>query len=699
MQVEKSTLFSIAPTHPYDFYTTSLRNPQATIRQMGVPVDLEVREMEVNTEEINTDNKSVQVCFGDDTQFYKLIEEMKLRRKGNTNGEGKSGAGEVTNISSTVQTESRSTQLAEDIAANAGSVGSSTLSAFLQRTSSLCEAILSEERQNELGDRGVGSESKTDTRGLLEPSSSWTTMGQDRGKGENELIRSRLTTAVRFSCLQPHILLAVHPYPLREEDAELDLRANKGLISLWDVIASPGCPYLLLECSSQPSCATFSNAQSHLVVAGTYDGALHLWDLREASSLHQDKDSLDLKITKGIRKPSYSTYLCLSISTDTDEFGDEVQHTAGVVQIEPLGEVSYGDRSLGASSSQFVSLDEKGTLVFWVASEAPSRVGETENLKRSPWGRVLLNATKQVNTQYLLNHDLRTDSTSISSSNKNLLWLQTDYSVTSLLLPEVICCPVVGDSATVLVGMWKGELVKAMRIGEPAAPRVLQRTTESGFAHITCISVRSTPLRSNRSTTDTPSTTNSSQKDEPPLILVGREDGTVDLFQLDILFPLLTWDIATICNDNRGKANNVNNVKSNQIALVRWIEIRGQPDVSFAVLTDRGTLLKFDLLKNLYRPEQIESIEWKGKIRPSEVDLSILQSRLDACRIAVCNRKDTSLSLKFRKLNTPAWFRKENDECNNEKNLREKLAHAISPILMAGSKNSVERSDRNENKK
>ena len=98
----------------------------------------------------------------------------------------------------------------------------------------------------------------------------------------------RSTSKVRFSHLQTHMLLALHPYPVGDE-ADADLRANKGLLSLWDTVANAGAPSLLLECPGQPSCCSFSATQAHIVVAGTIDGSLHLWDLREPASLHLDK--------------------------------------------------------------------------------------------------------------------------------------------------------------------------------------------------------------------------------------------------------------------------------------------------------------------------------------------------------------------------------------------------------------------------
>jgi hypothetical protein len=178
--------------------------------------------------------------------------------------------------------------------------------------------------------------------------------------------------------------------------------------------------------------------QAHFLLAGTLEGSLHLWDLREDSSLHKDRsafvafvlsrfharhtagrtqswlllalaavglclhcitlliasvvclpcrDALDLRISRGIRKPCYSTslpFLSLlggsggSAGSAQDNADEEFQHSAPVVAVEalspfaqhPLGSAGGGG-SAGAGSvvSQFVSIDEAGLVIFWVTSE------------------------------------------------------------------------------------------------------------------------------------------------------------------------------------------------------------------------------------------------------------------------------------------------------------------------------------------
>jgi hypothetical protein len=102
------------------------------------------------------------------------------------------------------------------------------------------------------------------------------------------------------------------------------------------------------------------------------------------------RDALDLRISRGIRKPCYSTslpFLSLlgggaggSAGSAQDNGDEEFQHSAPVVAVEalspfaqhPLGGAGGGAGGAGGAGSvvsQFVSIDEAGLVIFWVTSE------------------------------------------------------------------------------------------------------------------------------------------------------------------------------------------------------------------------------------------------------------------------------------------------------------------------------------------
>ena len=69
----------------------------------------------------------------------------------------------------------------------------------------------------------------------------------------------------------------------------------------------PGAPSVVLEASGQPTCCNFSGtlsilkpcscflrrffsaSQTYIVVGGTEEGTVHLWDLRESNTLHSNR--------------------------------------------------------------------------------------------------------------------------------------------------------------------------------------------------------------------------------------------------------------------------------------------------------------------------------------------------------------------------------------------------------------------------
>ena len=58
-------------------------------------------------------------------------------------------------------------------------------------------------------------------------------------------------------------------------------------------------------CSSQPRCCCFSPVKPYLLFGGMVDGSITMWDLREASSIHQ---SIELNNeTYSLRYPTYDT--------------------------------------------------------------------------------------------------------------------------------------------------------------------------------------------------------------------------------------------------------------------------------------------------------------------------------------------------------------------------------------------------------
>lgn len=203
MKVERATFLNILPSTKYDLYLNEIRSADAALKQMGVPTDLEIREIEVNTDEILTADKEVQFCDGDDTKFLNTLSAIKQKKR-------KTGA-ETKDVG--IQDTHRETQERHD----AGS--GSQLSEFLRKSSLAIENLLTESRQQKASSKPEDRDFK-----MLSDKLPWKEAGRDGKNGANELLRNRTTSLIKFSEYQTDVFLTVHPFS--DADSE-DLRPFK----------------------------------------------------------------------------------------------------------------------------------------------------------------------------------------------------------------------------------------------------------------------------------------------------------------------------------------------------------------------------------------------------------------------------------------------------------------------------------------
>lgn len=203
LKLERATVINIPPSTKYDLYLSELRSTASTLRQVGVPNDLEHRDVDVNTEEIVTMDKEVQFCDGDDTRFFNTLQKIETKKKASKASMG---------VDLLMQ---------EDTATVSDTSTGARLSEFVRRSSLIMETILTEQES----DRKGTSSSSRDQK-LLSESMPWERMGRDAKNGGNELLRSRECSLICFSSFQSNVMLGIHPYPVGN-DADSDLRPYK----------------------------------------------------------------------------------------------------------------------------------------------------------------------------------------------------------------------------------------------------------------------------------------------------------------------------------------------------------------------------------------------------------------------------------------------------------------------------------------
>lgn len=72
--------------------------------------------------------------------------------------------------------------------------------------------------------------------------------------------------------------MTAHPQPSPNSDHN-DPKPLKGLYGIWN-INTTNVPVYYLEGTGIPTCCCFSSTQSFIVIAGTSEGSILLWDLR-----------------------------------------------------------------------------------------------------------------------------------------------------------------------------------------------------------------------------------------------------------------------------------------------------------------------------------------------------------------------------------------------------------------------------------
>lgn len=133
----------------------------------------------------------------------------------------------------------------------------------------------------------------------------------------------------------------------------------------------------------------------------------------------------------------------------------------------------------------------------------------------------------------------------------------------------------------------------------------------------------------------------------PRLLLVGRKDGSVDLFRMDQEHPIQTWQLNS---DEEDK----------QVIHLRWSE--GKSLSFFAVLSS-GEVVAFDLLREMYKPVQFGRISKFSAITTKDlVFLSKGRADSDPCNLVFIDVKNrvcsAQVSLPFDRTENDSDFAK-----------------------------------------
>ncbi|XP_010084997.1 PREDICTED: WD repeat-containing protein 60 [Pterocles gutturalis] len=357
-------------------------------------------------------------------------------------------------------------------------------------------------------------------------------------------LHDRKISCLCVSQVQRQMLLSVHGVP---EKAGIGLLNRKSIICVWN-IWQPSSPQKVLICDSEVICCCFSPNKATLVFAGTIDGSLLVWDLREDSRMHPHMMINEVDWT--FRVPTFSTDGILNL----------VNHTSPILAVEPVSASLYTDQNCGLSSlsyqeemsgppCQIASMDENGILNMWVVVELQKvdLAGSQTDLGLIPGGKVKLVHSSTMELNSLFPKDVRqrtpqTPSIKFLSSNPNHFVVGTNIGLVS----------------------------HGTRHNLKVLPKLF-RPQERGLRSISINAIDFFPFGK-------------------PLFLVGCSDGSIRLHQMTSEYPLMQWNDST-----NGQA----------IVALQWALTR--PAVFF-VLDASSNIYIWDLLENDLLPVAKQNI-------------------------------------------------------------------------------------------
>lgn len=705
---EKIVQLNILPGTNYDIYLRHLRAQPPTIKQSGTPFGEDRRDVEINTEDIITFDKEMQFSYGDDTSLLNVMKVVQNRKKNRSLSHPESVKGqqlsvlEEAGVIHTTSTGKGNILGMSSTRQSTTAVGvSSRLSTFLQRSSQLAITIIEEnvmkKLEKELKRKGASNEFC-----LFSPEYDWVKLGTTADAGENAFLMTRNTSCVRFSTIQPHFVMTAHPYPTGVDTD--DLKPSKGLCCLWD-LSDPGQPSWLLACAGQVSCCCPSSSQTFIVVAGTAEGVVNVWDMRESASYHKDKDSIDMNIPKGIRKPCYSTAHLLVSLKDTDL---SQIHCYGITQIESLTTGSGSTSGTSDVNSQFASIDYSGLVILWLTTQDISRVDDnlinTSNTSRStsvsggerfdldmglsPWSTVRLvrnrvlrltnNIPSIFNIGNYSNFSSGNNNTLTSISNKKTINNTNNNTNTNFTnanngsisnsciglpyLPYLSTIP--NDSSLFLINSYDEKVYKLVRYGDAIQPKIYDRAMDRSLevdddeeefkAELDGGDIMASGTSNNsifndkcfRSEVTAISASRTLSSIPIYFILIGRSDGIVDLFKSDEGTPIQSWNMGAYIE---GYNENTYANGKLKVVMLKWISQRWS---SFLVVTTSGFCYYFDLLKDTSKPILSESLKLddSSKLTSSHIHLSETRAGSTSIYLSVAYDTDGIGEVKFRRL-------------------------------------------------
>lgn len=284
--------------------------------------------------------------------------------------------------------------------------------------------------------------------------------------GLPKLLQQRSVAALAFSEGPEPALVACLPPSLQQLPLGDRLRLHgvegKGVLAIWS-LARPDRPSALLLCEGSPSCCCWGAGAvgGTVVVAGTEEGAVYLWDIGSLASTPADA----AEVLEGAR---------LHRPTLTSEFGAGTGHTRPIVSVacsppgaEQRHRQRQGPAALGLSQASapplvhLAVLDESGCTSLWDLRDPGSR-GIGSRPATTPLQLLLVQGASPLGVGHLR------EEPPVSLDDSMELGTDSATAAFPLLARAMALC---GDGRTdLLVGTSDGTVLRGSRRGALLAP-------------------------------------------------------------------------------------------------------------------------------------------------------------------------------------------------------------------------------------
>ncbi|EOD28492.1 hypothetical protein EMIHUDRAFT_204378 [Emiliania huxleyi CCMP1516] len=304
------------------------------------------------------------------------------------------------------------------------------------------------------------------------------------------------------------VLVAYGPHPgdkprgKRREEVALRRAAAGGILCVWSV-HQPAEPREVLRCAGLPTCCAIASAPCRVALAGTAEGAVQLWDLRDSEARYE-RATLGGAM-RALRSAAFSSHGCAL----------NEGHEAPVVAL------ALAPPTAAAEAEDLVatSLDSAGRLLVWQLLEGSlTQLGERlseEGLPREGDG-LNLDAFAYGQTVGARLRLVRTSAVHVCAPPAR--------AVAAVLPATALCLALLPlDPSRCLVGLDNGRLVQVSRYANarPSPAEFAPPPDSSRARAVTCLAF-------------SPSLCSA--------FLAGRADGSVSLYTLSASLPLLVLE-------------------------------------------------------------------------------------------------------------------------------------------------------------